>query len=202
MKNNFPILLLLLLFYGPLKVHAQKSPITIPKTTIAPEIDGLLGEEWKDALSVVISGSPAWDVTVYCKYDEDYIYFAFKNLISPNEVKVNPDVLINTNLNNSKWEKTTFWFHSSYSNCDGNGEYYTWENCSKNHPDWKANTFPYLNGNNNIEYKISWSKLHIAPNPDLNIGIAFKISDVQEKNLYWPESAIISNPATWGTFKF
>jgi len=202
MKNNYLFILLLILFCVTFQGSAQNS-IRLPKTTIAPLIDGVLGEEWKDTQSVIINISPNWSVTVSCKYDDAYLYVAFENLASTEGLRVTPEILIATNLAAiNSWNSNTYWFHSSYSNCEGKGEYYNWEYCATNPPDWKANTIPFQNGNNNIEFKISWAKLDIVPNPDLNIRIAFKLSDAIEKQHYWPELATISNPATWGILKF
>lgn len=202
MKNSYLFILVLILFCVSLQGYAQNS-IRLPKSTIAPLIDGVLGEEWNDANAVSIQITPIWSVTVSYKYDVEYLYIAFENLASMEGLRVTPEILIATNLVPIKsWNNDTYWFHSSYSNCEGKGEYYNWKNCETNHPDWQANTIPFKNGNNNIEFKISWSKLQIAPNPDLNIGIAFKLSDALEKQHYWPELATISNPATWGVLKF
>ena len=202
MKNSYLFILLLILFSVTFQGFSQNS-IYIPKTTITPLIDGVLGEEWKDAESVSIPISTNWSVTVSCKYDDAYLYVAFENLIATEGLKVTPEIVIATNLEAIKtWNNDTYWFHSSYSNCEGKGDYYNWENCATNHPDWQANIFPYQNGNNNIEFKISWDKLEMVPSPDLNIGIAFKLSDAVENQHYWPELAAISNPATWGILKF
>ena len=71
-----------------------------------------------------------------------------------------------------------------------------------NPPDWEANKFPFENDNNNIEFKISFKRLQFTPSANPTIRIAFKLSDPLEQHQYWPESAIISNPASWGTLKF
>ena len=202
MKKCSLFILLLILFFVSLQGVAQNS-ILLPKTTVAPLIDGVLGEEWKDAQNVNIPISPNLSVTVSCKYDDAYLYVAFENLTTSDGVRLTPEILIATNLVAIKsWNNDTYWFHASYSNCEGKGAYYNWKNCATNHSDWQANIFPFQNGNNNIEFKISWAKLNIAPNPDLNIRIAFKLSDPTEKQHYWPELATISNPATWGILKF
>jgi hypothetical protein len=202
MKKCSLFILLLILFFVSLQGVAQNS-ILLPKTTVAPLIDGVLGEEWKDAKAVSIQLTPNWSATVSYKYDVEYLYIALENLVSTDGLRVTPEILIATNLSAIKsWNNDTYWFHSSYSNCEGKGEYYNWEYCATNPPDWQANIIPFQNGNNNIEFKISWAKLNIAPNPDLNIRIAFKLSDPTEKQHYWPELATISNPATWGILKF
>ena len=202
MKNSYSLVLVLVLILYCFQAYTQNS-IQLPKTNIAPIIDGVLGEEWKDAQSVSINISTNWLVTVSCKYDIEYLYVAFENLATSEGLRVTPEILIATNLaTNKSWNNDTYWFHSSYSNCEGKGEFYNWENCANIHQDWQANIFPFKNGNNNIEFKISWTKLQIDPSPNLNIGIAFKLSNAINKQYYWPDLATISRPANWGLVIF
>ena len=202
MKNSYPFVLVFILFCVTFQSYTQNS-IRLSKTNIIPLIDGVLGEEWKDAQNVNIPISPNLSVTVSCKYDDAYLYVAFENLTTSDGVRLTPEILIATNYAEIKsWNNNTYWFHASYSNCEGKGAYYNWKNCATNHSDWQANIFPFQNGNNNIEFKISWAKLQINPSSNLNVGIAFKLSDPLENQYYWPELATISSPATWGILKF
>ncbi|WP_372793252.1 hypothetical protein [Lutibacter sp.] len=202
MKDSYPLLLVLILFCVSLQGYTQNT-ILLPKTTVVPLIDGVLGEEWKDSQSVSIHISPNWSIAVNYKYDVAYLYIAFENLVSTEGLRVTPEILIATNIAaNKSWNTDTYWFHSSYSNCEGIGEFYNWENCANIHPDWQANILPFKNGNNNIEFKISWAKLQINPSANLNIGIAFKLSNALEKQFYWPKLATISSPVNWGVLKF
>lgn len=202
MKNSFSLLTFLLLFYGSLQVQAQDTAALIPKATMPCVIDGVLGEEWKDATKFLIKGLTDPETEVFVKYDAEYLYIAFQNLITNENMRYNPEVLINTNINNTEWNENSFWFHSSYSNCWAVGGYYIWEDCSMNPAGWEANTLPFKNENNNIEFKISFSKLKMTPIKGEQLKVAFKLSNALEQKLYWPESATISDPSTWGVLKF
>jgi hypothetical protein len=100
------------------------------------------------------------------------------------------------------WNDHCYWFHASYGNCAAIGQYYYWDDCTSYPEGWAANTFPFTDGNNNMEFKISFAKLNISPEKGQQIKIAFKISDPLEQHAYWPESATISNPVTWGSIRF
>jgi len=201
MKKCSPFILLLILFFVSLQGVAQNL-ILLPKTTITPLIDGVLGEEWKDATEISLEGLTDQEAKILIKYDDEYFYIAFQNLINNQHIRFNPEVLINTTIKDTIWNENSYWFHSSYSNCSAVGEYYNWEDCSTNPIGWKANTFPFEKGNNNIEFKINFSKLKISPIKGKQIKVAFKLSNPLEQKLYWPESAIISEPSTWGVLKF
>lgn len=201
MKKSYLFILLLIIISLPHKGYAQNS-ILLSKTTVVPLIDGVLGEEWKDATEISLKGLTNQEAKVLIKYDDEYLYIAFQNLINNQHIRFNPEVLINTTLKDTIWNENSYWFHSSYSNCSAVGEYYNWEDCSKNPKEWKANTFPFKKGNNNIEFKISFSKLKTLPIKGEQIKVAFKLSNPLEQQLYWPESAIISEPSTWGVLKF
>lgn len=183
--------------------YSQKTIISKQKSSTTSIIDGKLGvDEWQGAHSVSIQRSSNWKITIYTQYNDEYLFIAFKNLISPEGLRVIPEILITTYLTtNNYWNQNNYWFHASYSNCSSNGVYYLWDDCATNHSDWQANIFPYQNENNNVEFKISWSKLQIRPKADLKLGIAFKLSDALDKLSYWPESATISNPTTWGEMR-
>jgi len=202
MKNSLPLLTLLLLICGSLQVHAQEATTFISKTSVIPLIDGVLGTEWNDATEISLKGLTAQEAKVLITYDETYLYIAFQNLINKQHIRLNPEVLINTTSKDSIWNDNSYWFHSSYSNCSAVGAYYNWEDCSMSPAGWKANTFPFKKGNNNIEFKISFSKLKIAPIKGNQLKVAFKLSDPLEEQFYWPTTAIISKPATWGILKF
>ena len=202
MKNSFPLLTLLLLFYSSFQVQSQEYTVLIPKTSLTPVVDGVLGAEWKDATEILLKGLTDQEAKVFVKYDAEHLYIAFQNLINDQQIRFNPEVLINTIIKDTIWNENSYWFHSSYSNCSSVGDYYNWEDCSTNPLWWKANTFPFKNGNDNIEFKISFSKLKITPIKGKQIKVAFKLSNPLEQQLFWPASATISEPATWGILKF
>ena len=203
MKPNFKTFLLITFMLQGF-VYSQQNQLQLNLSNISPVIDGILTEgEWGDAKEIQLFRTPEWKIDVLVKYDTEFIYVAFTNLESEELTRINPEILIQTNLDSNEWDANCYWFHSSYSNCFSNGEYYNWDLCSKNSPDWKANTFPFINGNNNIEYQINFSKLKIAlPSSGMKLKIAFKLSDASELHTYWPKGAAIELPDSWGELIF
>ena len=122
-------------------------------------------------------------------------------MLESNAIRLNPEILIDTNPSNNQWTDSCFWFHSSHSNCFSAGEYYFWKDCNKNSEGWNANTFPFVNNNNNIEFKISFTKLGLTPTTKKLLKIAFKISNANDQHFYWPTTASIENPASWYEIK-
>ncbi|WP_242135011.1 DOMON domain-containing protein [Aestuariivivens marinum] len=184
--------------------QAQNSLLKLNKSNYAQIItDGVLDEnEWFDAKAITIEGLTETLVTVYLKYDTENLYVAFKNLTNSENSNHNAEVLISSNLEAHNWGEQCYWFHSSYSNCSAVGQYYYWEDCSALPMGWIANNFPFKEGNDNIEFRISFSKLGLNPSAGIQIKMAFKISNPLEQHGYWPEVANIANPDTWGTITF
>ena len=186
------------------KVQAQTNPFVITESPkVAVTTDGVLEEqEWLEAKTLTIKGISNGEVTLLLRYDADNLYVAFTDLVTSDQVRLNPEVLIQTDHAEANWNAQSYWFHASYSNCSATGQYYDWEDCSTQPLGWTANTYPFLDDNNTIEFKISFSKLNINPEKGRQINIAFKISDPMEQHAYWPEAATIAKPDTWGTIRF
>lgn len=200
--KRLPYIILALLCINSIS-YAQKNIIHLTESNITPTIDGVLQDrEWKDAKEILIKVTANQNVTVLVKYDAENIFVAFINLTDANNISLNPELLIHTEVTDLGWNKNCYWFHSSYGNCYAIGQYYYWEDCTANPMGWKANTFPFKNENNNIEFKISFSKLSITPITGKQLKIAFKLSNPLEQHTYWPEKASIANPLTWGLIEF
>ena len=201
MKGVSYIILLLLCFSA--IGYAQNNTLQLTESKITPIIDGIIQEsEWKDAKEIIINDISNQKRSVLVKYDNKNMFVAFQDLTDANNTRFNPELLIHTDISNLSWNENCYWFHSSYGNCSAIGQYYYWEDCTANPMGWEANSFPFKNENNNIEFKISFSKLNLIPTKGQQIKIAFKLSDPLEQHSYWPETATIANPLTWGTFIF
>ena len=184
--------------------HVVGQQIELSKSSASTVIDGVISnDEWLNSKIVTVKRDNDWEIPIRIKYDQEYLYIVFENLTFESNRKLNAEILIQTNAENNDWTENTYWFHSSYSNCYSIGEYYNWENCSTNHQDWKANVYPFENGNDNIEFQISLKKLGIDTTGSKNqIKIAFKLSDVSELHSYWPQKAQIRSPQTWAKLIF
>jgi hypothetical protein len=159
-------------------------------------------DEWKDAYSISFQNTDFINTKVYIKSDKECLYIAFENLINSNGIRLYPEILIDTKPNNNQWTNSCFWFHSSHSNCFSTGEYYNWKDCNNNPEGWEANTYPFVNNNNNIEFKISFVKLQLNATNKNIMKIAFKLSQTNEQTFYWPNSANIDNPVSWFEIEF
>ena len=201
MKTLYCFIILFCFF---IKNHAQNNFVKLIESPTVPVIiDGELAEqEWLDAQEILIKGITDRAVTVLLKYDTDNLYIAFRNLTDSQKINLNAEVLINTNIEEPTWSDHCYWFHSSYSNCSAIGQYYYWDNCTTQPMGWIANTFPFINGNNNMEFKIGFSKLNMTPKKGEQLKIAFKLSDPVEQQVYWPDAAFIGDPLTWGLIEF
>ena len=203
MKTLFYTLLLFVFFHHG-TVFSQQNEMQLTPSTFFPTIDGIIGEEeWLDAASLQLQRTSDWSITILVTYDEQYIYVAFTNLMSTETTRLNAEIVVQTQVAINEWNENTYWFHSSYSNCSSLGVYYNWEHCSKEPTGWKANTYPFIKGNHNMEFKISFSKLQIkTPTPGDKLRIAFKLSSADENHTYWPYKASIVYPDSWGTLIF
>ena len=203
MKTSF-LTLLLYAFLGQGIIYSQQNQLQIKSSTVTPIIDGVLDEnEWADAQEIQLQRTTDWPIKAYVKYDSQYLYVAFRNVSNSQLTRLNSEILIQTQVHENLWNENTFWFHASYSNCYAQGEYYNWEHCANESLGWKANTFPFKDGNNNTEFKIRFSSLQIASLvPGMKLRVAFKLSSADEKHTYWPNGAAIKFPDTWGALVF
>ncbi|WP_242084863.1 hypothetical protein [Aestuariivivens sediminis] len=198
----FFVLIILSVFC--VQTHTQEDSLKLVESSgVEIIVDGQLDEiEWSDARVLNLRKGKDHHMVVLLKYDKDYLYVAFKDLTDANNISYNAEVLISTNSDTPDWSNQSYWFHSSYSNCSAVGLYYFWENCTTRPVGWAANTFPFKEGNDHMEFKISFSKLNINPAKGRQIRMAFKVSDPLDQQAYWPEEALIGDPLTWGLITF
>ncbi len=179
--------------------------IKIPRGP-APNIDGVLSSsEWSDAASVTIQVEPTWEVKVFLKHDAENLYLAFQG-VEHGGRRLFPEVMIDPELRRDKqWSAEQLWLHVSQNLCEGSGEYNVYERngafqCAHTKSGWEANNPP--GSADAIEVRVSFKKMGLpAPNERM-IGLALDVTDAKgdAKQLfrYWPESAEIARPITWG----
>ncbi len=203
MKILFNTLLFLVFLYTGI-IYSQHNQLQLNKTSETHNIDGIINEkEWSDAKKIQLERTQEWKIDVLVSYDDLYIYVAFANLEGTDQTRLNAEILVQTKIDENGWDENTFWFHSSYGNCYSQGEYYNWEHCSNNPSGWNANTYPFKNGNDNIEFKISFAALQMeAPLSGAKLRVAFKMSGADEIHTYWPKNASIESPSSWGLLYF
>jgi hypothetical protein len=170
--------------------------VNIPFGTI-PIIDGVIStDEWTDADWRLIDVQLNWEVKVCYKHSDSSLFFAFIGLKTTYGERY-PDILLDIkNDKKNSWNPDDWWFHASYNDCEGHGNYNNWLSCIPDHPGWSANNFP-LSEPGIIEMEISYSKIGLSiPNND-TIGIAFEVSDTHTDYHYFPFYAEIGDPSSW-----
>jgi hypothetical protein len=184
-------------------VYAQNEAMPLILSRSFPEIDGVIDDlEWNDSQTLTMSGPEGRIITVLLKYADQHLFVAFKGLEDENKTRLHAEVLIHTDTADLVWNARCFWFHSSYSNCLGIGTYYYWDECSTEPEGWIANTYPFKDGNDHIEFRISFSLLGFNPVRGREIWLALKLSDPLEQHIYWPTGASLKDPTSWAIIRF
>jgi hypothetical protein len=182
--------------------------IQIPRGP-APNIDGVLSlGEWSDTAQVIIRVDPSWEVKVLLKQDAENLYLAFQGMEYGGR-RLFPEVMIDPELRRrERWSAGQLWLHVSQNLCEGSGEFNVYERsgvfeCGHTKSGWEANNPP--NGADVIEVRVSFEKMGRAAQKEPKermIGLALDVTDATggatQLFRYWPESAGIAQPATWG----
>jgi hypothetical protein len=180
-------------------------PTLIPRTTqitipdgAAPELDGRIApNEWSDGgKQTIFIGDMA--VPVYFKHDAANLYAAFAGL-DQGEAALFPELIVDTGFDsNLAWNDNDFWFHVSTNACQGVGPAALWQQCGPA-DGWLATDF--LLSTAVIEMQIPYEMLGIQPGTEQVIGISWGVMALtaadQEVRVFWPETAVIDQPATW-----
>ena len=177
----------------------------IPKGS-APSIDGALSSgEWSDAVEVSIPVEPAWEVKVLLKHDAENLYLAFQGVEHEGK-RLYPEVLIDPQLRRGEeWSAGQLWLHVSQNLCEGSGEFAVYQRngaflCEHTKSGWEANNPP--DGAEAIEVRVSFQKMGLTTSNVKIIGLALDVTDAtgdaHQLFRYWPESANIARPTTWG----
>ncbi len=177
----------------------------IPKGS-APSIDGVLSlGEWSDAAQVSILVEPTWEVKVLLKHDAENLYLAFQG-VEHGGRRLYPEVMIDPELRRGeRWSAGQLWLHVSQNLCEGSGEFNVYERngafqCAHMKSGWEANNPP--DGADAIEVRVSFKKMGLATPNERIIGLALDVTDATgdatQLFRYWPESAEIAQPTTWG----
>lgn len=193
MKLNI-VIAIIILFAG--NLFGQKFPFGKSVT-----VDGKIeSKEWDKARKVSIKIEKEWKVKVAFKQDENNLYFRFSNLKIDEKKELYPEVLIDAKNSKTKtWEKNQWWFHTSYSNCEGDGVFNNYKSCKKGEKTgWNGNNFPLEIGGE-VEISVSKSYLNLKKND--TIGLAFDVTDTDKKWFFYPATAKLESPETWENFK-
>lgn len=164
------------------------------------KIDGVKEAQWAGGLNYLVTVSDSWTIKITLMQDEQRLYFLFENLKVSESRELYPEVLIDgANDKSAHWDQNDWWFHTSYSNCEGKRKFNNYSSCKVGPKDgWEGNNFPLEIGQV-VEIQIEKELLQVSDG-DV-IGIAFNVTDTQENWYYFPESAYMESPSSWMTLR-
>lgn len=179
-------------------VNAQT--LIIPLDTNSVTIDGSLNvSEWQYARASTIKVNAIDSITVYCKYYQGSIYFAFTGkLESANSLF--PEVLLDVkNKGGATWVNDQWWLHVSATDCEHDGAYGIYDNCKVTQPEWEAgpNFSPGNPITDTVEIKVPFSKIGFDINTMDTIGLAFVATNTATVFKLFPAAADRNKPETW-----
>ncbi|MCX6834744.1 MAG: SBBP repeat-containing protein [candidate division Zixibacteria bacterium] len=166
-------------------------------------IDGVMHPgEWTDAETVTLGIDGVTDVTVFVKHDGASLLVAYSYSYVGQAGLCLPEIFVDTDNNkNADWQNDDWWFHVSASDCEAQGTYGVYTDCSIVQPNWQAVPNFAMTPNppplGTFEISIPFSKLGVGVGSAL--GIAFRVEWVSPSMFgYWPATATPDSPATWG----
>lgn len=164
--------------------------------TIAPE--GKIGAgEWADADSLHIRLDSSHAVTVQFKHDRENLLVRFTGVASASR-QVEPEVFLNLNHSpDSTWQPDDLLLHVGYQDCEGHGSPDSLS-CGMLQRGWFANNLPVVSPGI-VELKVSFERLGLTAASDTVIGLAFGVQLPNRTRVLWPDSAMATVPASWGT---
>lgn len=200
-KIPFIIFIITLAVCSSAPAQEKIKPLTRIEEKNTITIDGRLSEpEWKQAGTVQIKVREGWTVTVAYMQDGENLYFAFSNVKLEEKTELYPEVLLDTgNEKTSAWDNNDWWFHTSYSNCEGKGKFNDYTSCKKGEKEgWTGNNFP-LEKDRAVEIKVKKSLIQVSEG-DM-VGMAFNVTDTQKNWYFFPAAATMEQPGSWMTVK-
>jgi len=165
-------------------------------------VDGQIGpKEWDDAEVVQIDVGGGQTVPVFYKHDGAHLLFAFDLTKIQPVASLVPELLLDAaNKGGNTWQKGQWWLHASANDCEGDGEFNVYRRdgvflCAPEKPGWRANNFPVKNGA--VEIEIDFAKVGVVAGA--RFGFAIDVTDTQKTWKFWPATARLEAPSTWGT---
>lgn len=146
--------------------------------------------------------APGWTVEAALHHDDRFLYIRFTHL-RHNRQERYPEILIDPSLaGGDEWKPGQWWLHSSYNLCEGDGAYNVYNvngvfQCAKTKLGFAANHFP-LTGDGIMDVRIALDKFTPALVPGKAFGFALDVTDTQRSWSFWPNSAQLAHPSTWG----
>ena len=182
-----------------------QNTITIPYDTSA-SIDGLAQlNEWSaaDSLTFATQGG-SQTMRVYYSHDSVNLHLAFSGPLESANARF-PEVLMDINFSQSStWENDDWWFHVSATDCEYQGQHSNYDSCQTVRPNWTG-ADNFVTGppmTDFVEIEIPFATVGIDINTVDTIGISFEVTNTFSAWEYWPSTASIDTPSTWGKAVF
>jgi hypothetical protein len=183
--------------------------LTVPRGSASQINELFRSDEWSGAAHVSIDVEAGWEVTVFLKHDAENLFLAFRG-VEHGGKRLFPEMLIDPEARRgTEWSPGQMWLHVSNNLCEGNGEYNVYEHhgvfqCAHTKSGWEANNPP--ENRDVIQVRISFAKMGIGEPIGRAVGLALDVTDAtgtaRQIFRYWPETAQIARPSTWGTAIF
>ena len=181
-----------ILMLGSENIFSQN--LSIPYSEKA-RIDGKFElSEWSDADSIEIEINSGVKSKVFFMHDSSRIYFAFVNNLSSGG-NYFPELVFDTELDSaSSFQSDDWWFHVSATDCEYQGQYGNYANCSMSRPNWTA--MPNFGGRtvDTVEIEIPMDSIDLGVSD--TFGLGFILNNFRRFQ-YYPTSLHHFNPRTF-----
>lgn len=185
-------------------IASAQSVIQIPFNS-RPTIDGVLSSgEWTNSDSVFINIAGNRKVKVQYAHDSMHLHFAFVGNLESSNARF-PEIVLDINHNGgSSWSSDDWWFHASGTDCEYQGQHSNYDSCQLVRPNWKAerNFLQNTPPTDTVEIEIPFSTIALDLSNTDTIGITFDVTNTFNLWEFWPQSANLDEPGTWGDAVF
>ena len=167
----------------------------------APQIDGVIADkEWADGAKRTIPLADQKSIDVWLKLGQNNLYVSFVGL-NQGESQLFPELLLDgLNDKNNQMDDNDWWFQAAPITCWGSGQDAIWQQCGTP-KGWRVS--PWTTDANVVEMAIPYETIGLLPGDTQPVGIAFALlsvtADGQEQRVFWPNTAKLNAPQTWGT---
>lgn len=171
-----------------------------------PTIDGSITTgEWdeSDTVSISIMGGSR-EVLVLYKHDSLNLYLAYLGNLASSNIRF-PEAMLDINHDQSvDWMSDDWWFHVSATDCESVGQPSNYDSCQLIRHNWTGvpNFVPAAPNVDTVEIQIPFNTINLDITIVDTIGIALDVSNTFSVWEYWPGTADVSSPATWGKAVF
>jgi hypothetical protein len=165
-----------------------------------PQIDGVIGnDEWHGAAKQTITVDNR-QATVYIQHDQAALFIAFTDFNQTGRPFFTEILLDTHGEKGSQMDDNDWWFQAAATPCWGSGPNAVWQQCGTPE-NWRVSHWTVDVAV--VEMAIPYETIGLVPDDNRPIGLAFALlsvtTDGQEIRLFWPNTAELNAPQTWGT---